>query len=138
MPLPHNARAFLEQQQVGRLATADADGAPHVVPVCFALVDDAVYIVIDRKPKSTTRLKRIRNIQENPRAALVVDFYDQDWSRLAWVMLRGSATVLAGDEEAGRAIAALRAKYPQYREMNLDGRPVIRLAAQHVASWGLA
>ncbi len=137
MDLPHDARAFLTQQRVGRLATADADGLPHVVPVCFAIDASVIYMAIDEKPKTTLRLKRLRNIEENPNAALVVDVYDEDWSRLAWVMLRGPADVLTEGAEHTRAIEALRAKYPQYHSMDLDSRPVIRLTPQRLNSWGL-
>lgn len=129
-------RRFLLRQRVGHLATADAGGAPHVVPVVYALVEQAVYIVIDEKPKTTTRLKRIRNIEQNPRAALVVDHYDEDWSRLGWVLLRGPADLLGEGEEAGQALAALRAKYPQYETMRLSGRPLIRLRLEQVSAWG--
>lgn len=121
---------------MGRLATADADGVPHVVPVCFALLDDALYVVIDEKPKTTTRLKRVRNIETNPRAALIVDFYDEDWSQLAWVMVRGDAALVEPGDEHAAALAALREKYPQYRAMQLDGRPLIRLRTERISAWG--
>ena len=135
--LPENLRAFLQRQRVAHLATSDAQGAPHVVPICFVLLEDAVYSVIDEKPKTTTRLKRLRNIEANPRSALVADEYDEDWSRLAWVMLRGSAAVLSPGPEQRRALAALRDKYPQYRQMDLDDRPLIRLTIERPSSWGL-
>lgn len=133
------ARAFIESQRVARLATAGADGAPHVVPVVFALLEDVVYVAIDEKPKSTLRLRRIRNIEENPRAALLVDVYDDDWSQLRWLLLRGAASVLGPEEEQaterGRALAALRARYPQYASMALEERPLIRLAVERVTGW---
>lgn len=140
-----DSRAFLEQARVARLATTGADGAPHLVPVVFALVDDAAYIVIDDKPKRTLRLRRLRNIAENPRAALLVDLYDEDWSRLRWLMLRGPAHIIhpnasgtgpahTGPEHA-RAIAALRARYPQYASMAIDDRPVIRLTVESLSGW---
>ena len=128
-------RRFIEAQRVGRLATAGADGAPHVVPVVFALVDDDAYVVIDEKPKTTLRLRRLRNIAENPRAVLLVDVYDEDWSRLRWAMLRGAAAVLAPGPEQGAAVAALRARYTQYAAMALDDRPVIRLRVERVSVW---
>jgi PPOX class probable F420-dependent enzyme len=134
------ARALLEGGRVGRLATVDARGAPHVVPVCFALFtppDGAVriYSVVDEKPKRTTRLQRVRNIEAQPQVAFVVDRYAEDWSELAWVMVRGSAQVLDGGEEYCSALAALRAKYEQYRSMDLEGRPLIRLVPQRVNGW---
>src|SRR5262245_54271158 len=89
-------RLFLSHRRVGRLATADGRGAPHVVPVCFGVAQDTLYITVDEKPKRPGRpLKRVRNIIENPAVALVVDHYDEDWARLAWVMVRGRAEILA-------------------------------------------
>ena len=132
-----DARAFLESQRSGHLATADASGAPHVIPVVYALLDDAIFIAIDEKPKTTTRLKRVRNIEENPRAALVVDRYDDDWTKLGWVLLRGPASVLEpGSPGTAEAIAALRARYPQYESMALEDRPLIRLDVHRVTTWG--
>ncbi len=137
MDLSPRVRHFVAQQRVGRFATADETGMPHVVPVCFVELTGRVYIVIDEKPKTTTRLKRIRNIQANPQAALVLDEFSEDWSRLAWVMLRGGADVLEAGPEHKAAIAALRDKYAQYRAMALDDRPVIRLTPERVNAWGL-
>ena len=134
MQLSESVRAFLNSQPIGHLATADAQGAPHVVPVCFALINDEVFIAIDEKPKSTMRLKRLRNIEQNPQAALTVDFYDKDWSRLRWVMLRGLAEIEYGKGVA-EAIIALRKKYPQYRSTDFAGRPVIRLRPERLNEW---
>lgn len=136
MQLDPLVQTFVTRRRVGHLATSDTDAMPHVVPVCFAERDGVVYIVIDEKPKVTTRLRRLRNIEHNPQAALVLDHYSEDWSRLAWVMLRGRADTLEAGDEHRAAIAALREKYPQYREMALDDRPVIRLVPDRVNSWG--
>lgn len=133
------ARAFLERQRVGRLATAESSGAPHIVPVCYALSDGArVHIAIDEKPKrgDPRRLKRLRNIASDPRVMLLVDRYDEDWSRLAWVALRGRAEILEGGGEHVAALAALRARYEPYRAMNLEALPVIAIRVLSVASWG--
>ncbi len=127
---------FTESQRVAHLATADANGRPHVVPVCFAYLNRRIYIAIDEKPKRSLRLKRLRNIEENPRVALVLDRYDEDWLRLAWVLVQGTAAVLDRGPEHGRALTALREKYPQYLEMALEGRPVISVTAERVSSWG--
>ena len=127
---------FTESQRVAHLATADANGRPHVVPVCFAYLNRRIYIAIDEKPKRSLRLKRLRNIEENPRVALVLDRYDEDWMRLAWVLVQGTAAVLDRGPEHGRALTALREKYPQYLEMALEGRPVISVTAERVSSWG--
>jgi PPOX class probable F420-dependent enzyme len=128
--------AFIERQRVARLATVDGAGRPHVVPVVFALLEGRVYTPVDEKPKRTARLQRLRNIEANPSVAVLFDEYDEDWSRLGWVMLRGHASVLEGGEERARAIAALRARYPQHREMRLEERPVIRIEPQRVNAWG--
>ena len=134
-----DARAFLERSRVGRLATADAAGAPHVVPVCYAVVGDTAYISIDEKPKSgdATRLKRLRNITANPLVALVVDHYeDADWSRLGWVMLRGRAEILAAGAEHDAAQDVLRQRYAQYRAMDLAGLPIIAIRVSRASAWG--
>ena len=128
---------FLASRRVGHLATADARGTPHLVPVCFAVSEGALYITIDQKPKGDFRaLKRLRNIAENPIAAFVVDRWDEDWSRLGWVMLRGAAEILYDGPEHDRAQAMLRERYPQYRAMNLAELPVIALRIERASSWG--
>jgi PPOX class probable F420-dependent enzyme len=131
-------RSFLVAQRVGRLATADARGNPHVVPVCFAISDDTLYITIDEKPKraSSRPLKRLRNMMDNPSTAFVADRYNEDWSRLGWVMLRGRAEILADGPEHDRAQALLSERYAQYRTMQLDELPVIALRIERVTSWG--
>jgi PPOX class probable F420-dependent enzyme len=127
---------FTGSQRVAHLATADANGRPQVVPVCFAHLDGRIYIAIDEKPKRTLRLRRMRNIDENPQVAIVLDRYDEDWSRLAWVLVQGTATVLDTGPEHSRALIALREKYPQYRVMALEDRPVISVTVERVSSWG--
>jgi PPOX class probable F420-dependent enzyme len=137
-PLSPGERRFLAEARVAHLATADARGAPHVVPVCFAASGAALYITIDEKPKRRpgAELKRLRNIRENPAAAIVVDRYDEDWTRLGWVMLRGRAEILAEGAEHDEAQAMLRARYPQLRAMALAGAPVIALRIERATSWG--
>jgi len=131
-------RRFLERRRVARLATADGGGEPHVLPVCFALGQADVFIAVDRKPKRgpPRQLKRLRNIAANPQVALVADRYDDDWSRLGWVMLRGRADILERGAERDRAQALLIARYHQYRDMDLAPLPVIALRITRVASWG--
>jgi PPOX class probable F420-dependent enzyme len=131
-------RRFVEARRIGHLATADARAAPHVVPVCFGLVYDTLYITIDRKPKreSARPLKRLGNILENPQVAIVFDRYDEDWRRLAWVMLRGRAEILADGPEHGRAQALLQTRYEQLAAMQLSALPVIAIRIERVASWG--
>ncbi len=120
------------------MATADAGGAPSVIPVCFQVEGERLYSVIDEKPKRArgAELRRIRNLRENPRLAVVVDRYDEDWSRLGWVLLRGRAEVLEPGEAQRAAVALLRDKYPQYRTMALDAALVIRMEIGTVRHWG--
>ena len=141
--LTESQTRFLADTRVARLATADADGRPHAIPVCFAYADlgyggEAIYIVLDRKPKSTglKRLRRVRNILANPQAALVVDHYDEDWRDLRYILVSCRAGLLNGDEpEAASAVALLREKYPQYRDMALEGNPVIKLTPERYTAW---
>lgn len=136
--LTEPVRRFLDGARVGHLATADATGVPHVVPVCYAIADDALYITIDEKPKraSSKPLKRLANILENPNVAVCVDRYAEDWTRLAWVMLRGPAEILADGAEHDRAQELLRRRYPQYRAMRIEALPVIALRVRRVTGWG--
>jgi len=134
--LADNERHFLDRGRVGHLATADRGGAPHVVPVCYAITDTTLYITVDEKPKRAGRLKRLRNIDENPAVAIVVDRYDEEWGRLGWVMLRGRAEILNAGAEHDRAQSLLRARYPQLRTMALASLPVIALRIDRVSSWG--
>lgn len=129
MSLDRFARA-----RVARLATAGADGRPHLVPVTFAVHDDLVVIAVDHKPKTTVNLRRLRNIRENDQVSLLADHYDEDWRQLWWVRVDGAATILT--EEAARAepVAWLCAKYEQYRERPPTG-PVIRIAVRKVVDW---
>lgn len=130
---------WLARQRVARLATADLQGEPHVIPVCFALSGDhgAVYVTIDQKPKTGRRpLKRIRNIMENPQAALVADHYDEDWSQLGWAMIRGSVDLLRRGAEHRGAQTLLAWKYPQYQDMELAHLPVIALRIRRLTFWG--
>ena len=131
-------RRFLETHRVARLATADAAGRPHVVPVCYALGDDSLYFTIDEKPKRVdgARLKRLSNIRENPHVALVVDRYDEDWSRLGWVMVQGRAEVLETGDEHDRAQTRLRARYRQLRDMRIEHLPVVAIRIQRTIGWG--
>ena len=130
-------RGFLDRSRVAHLATADRFGIPHLVPVCFGIIDLSLYITVDEKPKRTgVPLKRIRNIQENPAVAVTVDRWDEDWTRLAWVMLRGSAEILADGGEHDHAQTLLRSRYVQYRTMELASLPVIAIRIHRVLSWG--
>ena len=130
---------FVDQQRVARLATADAVGRPTAIPVCFVRLDQRLYIPIDAKPKSgdPRRLKRLRNIAERPEVVLLLDRYDDDWSRLRWLLIRAQASILDGGPERGDALAALERRYPQYAAMDLAGLglPVIALEPVAVSRW---
>jgi PPOX class probable F420-dependent enzyme len=131
---------MLREARVARLATADARGHPHVIPICFVFDGRAIYTAIDEKPKlaSPKRLRRIRNIEANPGVALVVDHYDEDWVRLRYVLVSGTAQVIEGGDDHARAVALLQDKYPQYRAMRLEGRPMIKITPGRVVAWAAA
>lgn len=131
-------RQFLSAQRIGHLATADKGGIPHVVPVCFAISDETLYVAIDAKPKRDLGLplKRLRNIAENASVAIVVDRYDEDWSLLGWVMMRGRAEILAEGREHDTAHSLLRSRYPQYKAMRIAHLPVIAVRVKRTTSWG--
>ncbi|MFI6296265.1 TIGR03668 family PPOX class F420-dependent oxidoreductase [Nonomuraea sp. NPDC050790] len=124
------ARRLFGGERVARLATTGADGEPHLVPVTFALEDDQVVIAIDHKPKRTRELRRVRNIRENPRVALLADRYDDDWTRLWWVRADGLARVTA---ECPAAVG-LAAKYEQYRRVP-PGGPYLVVEVRRWTGW---
>src|SRR5689334_22503829 len=130
---------MLRDARVGRLATADSHARPLVVPVCFALVENAIYSAIDAKPKRdpSRPLRRVRNVLENAQASLVVDEYDEDWTRLRYVIVEGNAALLAAGDELTRAVDALTEKYPPYRALTLsrDAASMIRLSVDRVVPW---
>lgn len=129
--------AFLRAQPIARLATVDEAGRPHVLPVCFAELDGLLYTPTDEKPKrgDPRSLRRIRNILARPDVCLVVDHYEEDWARLAWLQVRGTAILVDDPAERARALAALRARYPQYRAMDLESLPLIRITPERVVDW---
>lgn len=127
---------LLERIRVGHLGTVDEAGRPHVVPVCYAVAGATLYITIDGKPKRHDRpLRRLRNIAGNPQIMVTVDHYDENWSRLAWVMLSGPADILADGPEHDTAQALLVARYPQLKAMHIADLPVIALRIAKVRSW---
>lgn len=137
-PPPAWALAMLREARVGRLATADAAGRPLVVPVCFAFDGEALYSAVDDKPKRRRDLRRLRNVEENPHVSLVVDQWDEDWTRLSWVIVEGAGDVLRGGPDATRAVALLRGKYPQYAAMDLEGAggaTVLRVRPGRILAW---
>ena len=116
--------------RVAHLATAGRDGRPHVVPICFALDGETLYTAVDEKPKRTRQLKRLENIEANPHVEVLIDHYEDDWSRLWWVRLRGTARIV----EDPRAVDLLVAKYPQYAERRPEG-PVIAIDVEERSEW---
>jgi PPOX class probable F420-dependent enzyme len=132
------ARALLERCRVARLATASRAGRPHVIPFCYAIDGDSIVFVVDEKPKTPGRtLARLRNIAENPLVSIVADVWDEDWSRLEYVLVHGEAAIDDDAEAFAIAVAALRARYPQYREMRLEpGRnPLVRIRPTRIHHW---
>ncbi|HYC57210.1 MAG TPA: TIGR03668 family PPOX class F420-dependent oxidoreductase [Candidatus Binatia bacterium] len=126
------------EQRVARFGTADASARPHQVPICFVLLGERLYSVIDDKPKPTrTRLRRLRNIRENPAVSVLVDHYEDDWSGLWFVTMTGTAALVSDREEFERALQALRAKYPQYAAMALswETHPMIVVHIANVHGW---
>ncbi len=129
---------FIRGHRVARLATVSADARPSVIPICYAFDGEHLYSSIDEKPKSVgaQSLKRVRNVQQNPRVALVVDDYSEDWSSLIYVLITGTATLMMpGLGEHTRAVELLREKYPQYRAMKIDERPIIRITPTRIKRW---
>jgi PPOX class probable F420-dependent enzyme len=120
--------------RVARLATAGPDNQPHIVPVTFALSGDTIVTAIDQKPKTTTSLRRLRNIAENPRVSLLADHYADDWTELWWVRADGAARMVDDDEARRAAIHALAAKYAQYRDDPPRG-PVIEIEVRSWRGW---
>jgi PPOX class probable F420-dependent enzyme len=134
-------RKILNEARVARLATLDAKARPHIVPVCFVYDGKFFYTAIDHKPKrvAPARLARLRNIREAPRVALLIDEYDEDWTQLWYILIRGKAKLIpkSAHKEHARAIRKLRAKYPQYAQgMLADDAPVIRITPKQITSWG--
>jgi PPOX class probable F420-dependent enzyme len=119
---------------VARLATVTPDGRPHVVPIVFALDGAVVYTAVDGKPKSSARLQRLANIEANPRVSILVDHYADDWAQLWWVRADGTAAVWSDGPDCERGMELLRAKYPQYESVSLDG-PVITVTVDAWSSW---
>ena len=131
--------AFVQTQRVARLATADEDGNPTLIPVCYAFDDEYFYTPLDEKPKRVegTQLRRVHNIQVRPEVSLLIDQYDDDWSRLGYILVHAYAELITPNHERhAPALILLRERYIQYRSMNLERSPVIMLTSQRIVSWG--
>lgn len=136
--LDDRSRSLLGESRVAHLATADQYSRPHAVPIVFAIRGDHLYFPLDRKPKREDdwhMLRRVRNIETNGRVSIVVDRYDEDWTKLAWVLIEGVATILEAGAERDEGAALLAARYPQYAGGGLDGRPVVRVVVERTVAW---
>jgi PPOX class probable F420-dependent enzyme len=134
---PSDARDRFAASPVARLATADANGVPHAVPVTFVTIDDVLYFAVDHKPKSTGNLRRLRNISENPAVTVLVDHYNKDWSTLWWARADGRGDVLEDGQERDRAVGLLCDKYEQYQGSPPQG-PVVAIRVERWSGWAFA
>ena len=138
--IPESVQRFINAHVVARLATADRNGQPHVIPFCYAFDGGRVYFVVDQKPKRQTGkpIKRIRNMLENPHAAIVIDDYADDWTQLAYVLITGTTALVDDETEYDRLLVLLRERYPQYRKMELTfaTNAMVRITPTKVHAWG--
>lgn len=130
-------RRRVEAARVARLATAGADGRPHIVPISFALDGDRLYFAVDAKPKRTANLKRLRNIADNPSVSILIDHYEEDWEQLWWVRLDGKARVVGEEAEIQRALDLLVQRYAQYRATRPTG-PVVAVSIEGMSGWSFS
>jgi PPOX class probable F420-dependent enzyme len=131
-------RNFIETARIGHLATAEIQGRPHVVPICFAIAAGRIYMPLDEKPKRVddANLRRVQDIVANPAVCLLVDRYSEHWEQLGWLQVRGRAVLVEpGAEGHSDGLAALRERYPQYRSMNLERRPLVEIWPERIVSW---
>ena len=140
MEIDPATREFIRNHRVARFATADAEGQPAVVPICYAVEGENIYSPIDEKPKQVApaQLKRVRNVRANPKVSLVIDDYSEDWTKLGFVLITGRAEIISPEESNGehaRAVALLREKYEQYRLMAIDERLIIKIRIKSVKRW---
>lgn len=128
---------FITTHRVARLGTVDEQGQPHVVPIVYAFARPYLYTPLDAKPKQVEvyRLRRVRNIQANPRVTVLIDDYDEDWRRLAWVQIRGVAEIVERGDQQQKGVALLHEKYPQYTTLPLTARPMIVITPRQITSW---
>ena len=143
LKIDQNTLEFIRGHRVARLATSSVDRQPAVIPICYVFDGERIYTPIDEKPKSVDAgsLKRVRNIRANPNVAIVIDDYSEDWGKLIYVLISGTAEIISpGDDTAEheRAVELLRAKYSQYRAMAIDERPIIRITPARIKRWAPA
>lgn len=138
LDLDPEVQVYIRRHRVGRLATADDEARPLVIPICYVFDGSHFYSPLDAKPKtvSLNQLRRVRNLTVNPRFSLVIDEYSEDWSELSYVLISGNAEVITPDDPLhAAAVAALREKYEQYRVMDIGARPMIRLSPDRIKQW---
>ena len=138
LELSPDASRLLRSARTAHLATADKSGRPHVIPICYIFDAKRFYSPIDEKPKraAPAKLKRLTNIRENPNVALVIDHYDEDWRKLAYVLVFGNARILYRGAKHQAALRLLRSKYRQYRSMAIDERPMVVITPKRIVKWG--
>ena len=143
LDIDERTQDFIREHRIARLATCDAGGQPAAVPICYSFDGERLYVALDEKPKSVAdhELKRVRNIRDNPRVAVVIDDYSEDWSKLVYVLISGIGEIISttdNNNEHARAVELLREKYPQYRSMRLDQRPIIKITPKRIKRWAPA
>jgi PPOX class probable F420-dependent enzyme len=138
MTLSRNVRTLIRSARVAHLATADSAGQPLVIPICFVFDGKEFFSPIDEKPKRTSphKLKRLKNIKENSQVSLVIDRWDEDWRKLAYILVSGKARIILSGQRHRKAVSLLRRKYRQYRSMALEERPMIVISPRDVKVWG--
>jgi PPOX class probable F420-dependent enzyme len=138
--ISEDTQQFVREHRIARLATVGSERQPAVVPICYAFDGQRIYTPIDEKAKSVDdrSLRRVRNVESNPRVALVIDDYSEDWSKLAYVLISGIAEIVdPTDIEHARAVELLRSKYPQYRTMAIEQRILIKITPTKIKRWGV-
>jgi PPOX class probable F420-dependent enzyme len=137
MRLGLRVSSFIRSARIAHLATADRNGQPHVIPICFVFDGKYFYSPIDEKPKrvAAAKLKRLKNIAENSNVAVIIDHYEENWRKLAYVLVSGKARVLLRGANHRKAVRLLRRKYPQYRSMAIDQRPLIVIRPKRMTGW---
>jgi PPOX class probable F420-dependent enzyme len=140
LDIDESTQEFIREHRVAHLATSDGVGQPAAVPICYAFDGECLYVALDEKPKNVAdqELKRVRNIRANPRVAIIIDDYSEDWSKLVYVLISGTGEILSPSQDASkhsRAVELLREKYPQYRSMSIDERPMIKITPTRVKRW---
>ena len=128
-------RHRIKTASVARLATVGPDGRPHIVPITFASADGILYFAVDHKPKRTVNLQRLRNIAGNPAVSVLVDHYEDDWTKLWWVRIDGTARIVEEGPVFEEAIALLTARYEQYRGANRPRGPVVEIKVERMTGW---